>query len=123
ENMDSDFMNALYELIQKEFQNHLELTVPAPPEGKTYFNSPIEYYDSINFSLKKFTSDNYYNQMLVEEKLVDNVLSVFINHIEPREYVYELYKNGQSWKISEPTTSRSYKFTLNEKGKYRIRVN
>lgn len=123
ENIDSDFMFALYEMIQKEFQNHLVLTVPPPPEGRTYFNSPIEYYDSINFSLKKFTSDNYYNQMLFDERLEENVLSVFINHIEPREYVYELYKDGQSWKISEPTTSRSYKFNLNEKGKYRIRVN
>ncbi|WP_411843703.1 DUF6270 domain-containing protein [Salinicoccus sp. HZC-1] len=121
--LDSDFLNALYEMIQKEFENHLVLTLPDPPEGKSYFNSPIEYYDPINFNLKKFTSDNYYNQMLFDEKLEENELSVFINHIEEREYVYELYKDGRSWEISEPTTSRFYKFTLKEKGNYRIRVN
>src|SRR5699024_3877738 len=121
--IDADFLNALYGMIQQEFQNHLVLTLPEPPEGRSYFNSPIEYYDSINFNLKKFTSDNYHNQMLFDEKLEDDELSVFINHIEPREYIYELYKDGQSWKISDPTTSRHYKFRLNEKGKYRIRVN
>src|SRR5699024_784080 len=120
---DSDFLNALYGMIQEEFQNHLVLTLPDPPEGKDYFNSPIEYYDSINFNLKKFTSDNYHNQMLFDEKLEDDELSVFINHIEEREYIYELYKDGRSWKISEPTTSRFYKFKLKEKGNYRIRVN
>lgn len=123
EGIDSDFLNALYEMIQKEFHNHLVLTLPNPTEGKTHFNSPIEYYDSINFNLKKFTSDNYFNQLLFDEKLEDDQLSVFINHIEEREYVYELYKDGHSWKISEPTTSRFYKFYLTEKGKYRIRVN
>src|SRR5699024_7599921 len=120
---DSDFLNALYGMIQEEFQNHLVLTLPDPPEEKDYFNSPIEYYDPINFNLKKFTSDNYHNQMLFDEKLEDDELSVFINHIEEREYVYELYKDGSSLKISEPTTSRFYKFQLNKKGKYRIRVN
>src|SRR5699024_12460868 len=66
---------------------------------------------------------NYHDQMLFDEKLKDDELSVFINHIEPREYVYELYKDGQSWKMSDPTTSRFYKFNLKEKGRYRIRVN
>lgn len=121
--IDSDFLNALYEMIQKEFENHLVLTIPEAPEGKNHFNAPIEYYDSINFNLKKFTSDNYYDQMLFDETLSDNELSVFINHIEEREYVYELYKDGRSWNISEPTTARFYKFFLTEKGNYRIRVN
>jgi len=123
DDIDADFLNALYGMIQQEFQNHLVLTLSEPPEGKSYFNSPIEYYDSINFNLKKFTSDNYFNQMLFDEKLEDDELSVFINHIEEREYVYELYKDGRSMTISEPTTSRFYKFKLNEKGNYRIRVN
>lgn len=123
DDIEADFLNALYGMIQEEFHNHLVLTLPAPPEGKDYFNAPIEYYDSVNFNLKKFTSDNYHDQMLFDEKLKDDELSVFINHIEPREYVYELYKDGQSWKMSDPTTSRFYKFNLKEKGRYRIRVN
>lgn len=121
--IESDFLNALYGMIQDEFKNHLVLTLPEPPKGKNYFNAPIEYFDSINFNLKKFTSDNYYNQMLFDETLDNDEISVFINHIEPREYIYELYKDGQSVQVSDPTTSRFYKFILSEKGKYRIRVN
>lgn len=120
--IDFEFLNALYEMIQQEFKNHLVLTLPDPPEDKDHFNSPIEYYDSINSNLKKLTSDNYYNQMLFDEKLENDELSVFVNHIEEREYVFELYKDGSSWKLSEPTTSRFYKFNLSEKGNYRIRV-
>src|SRR5699024_12129296 len=55
--------------------------------------------------------------------LNDNILSVYINHVEEREYIYELYKDGKTYKSSEPTTERYFAFQLDEPAKYRIRVN
>ncbi|WP_020006179.1 DUF6270 domain-containing protein [Salinicoccus albus] len=119
---ESEFLNALYALIQNRLSNHLVLSVPRPPEGKTYFKAPVEYYDGINSDLKKFTSDNYHNQLLFEEKLEDDKLTLFINHIEEREYIYELYKDGSPYKSTQPTTSRFCQFKLTDEGKYRVRV-
>lgn len=45
-----------------------------------------------------------------------------MNYIEERHYVYELYKDGQPYKKSHRTDSRYCQFTLDQSGKYRIRV-
>src|SRR5699024_7954284 len=82
-----------------------------------------EFYNKVNDDLRKFSSDNYYNQLLLDESLTENILSVYINHVEEREYVYELYKNGKPFKSSNPTTNRYFEFLLDEPAKYRIRVN
>jgi hypothetical protein len=57
-------------------------------------DAPIEIYEGLVQQLRKFNSDNYENQLLFDEKLEDNILSVYMNYIEPRYYVYELYKDG-----------------------------
>ncbi|MFD2830019.1 hypothetical protein [Corticicoccus populi] len=115
------FINGLYKLIEERIDHKLILTVNHPLNEK--LTAPIEVYNEVNQNLKKFSSDNYYNQLLFDEKLEDNILSVYINHIEEREYIYELYKDGRPFKKMSPTTSRYFEYQLTETGKYRVRVN
>lgn len=116
------FIEGLYKLLENKIEQKLTLAVDHN-ELDIDLNAPIEVYDQVNQELKKLSSDNYYNQLLFDEKLEDNVLSVYINHIERREYIYELYKDGKPLEKSNPTTSRYYEYKLTETGKYRIRVN
>src|SRR5699024_12790510 len=55
DDIEADFLNALYELIQEELHNHLVLILPAPPEQLDYFYEQIDFYDSVDFSLLNFT--------------------------------------------------------------------
>ncbi|WP_052256884.1 DUF6270 domain-containing protein [Salinicoccus sp. YB14-2] len=122
ENEEKDFIEGLYHLLESKVKHKLTLSI-----DNHYFDEdndvPLEVYNQVNDDLRKFSSDNYHNQLLFDESLEDNKLSVYINYVEEREYVYELYKNGKPYKKADPTTSRFYEFTLEEPGKYRIRVN
>lgn len=120
---DTDFLNALYTLIENRLHNILIHTVPEFPENKNMENVPLEYFNEINASIRKFQSKNYYDQLLFDEKLKNNQLSVFINYLEDRIYIYDLYKNGHLLVSSEQTLARTYNYELEEPGKYRIRVN
>lgn len=116
-----DFISGIYELLYSNIEHKLVLS--ADHQGvKNILDAPIEIYDSIVQQLRKFNSDNYENQLLFDEKLEDDILSVYMNYIEPRYYVYELYKDGQPFKKSHRTDSRYCQFKLDEAGKYRIRV-
>src|SRR5699024_7698339 len=117
-----DFINGIYKAIENKVEQKLILTVNND-DLEENFEAPLEFYNKVNDNLRKFSSDNYYNQLLFDESLQENTLSVYINHVEKREYVYELYKNGKPFKSSEPTTNRYFEFKLDESAKYRIRVN
>src|SRR5699024_5767759 len=122
ENEEKDFIEGLYHLLESKVKHKLTLSI-----DNHYFDEdndvPLEVYNQVNDDLRKFSSDNYHNQLLFDESLEDNKLSVYINYVEEREYVYELYKDGKPYKKSDPTISRFYEFALEESGKYRIRVN
>lgn len=120
-NEHDDFINAIYDLLYNSIDNKLVISADSL-NIKNIFNAPIEAYDSIVQQLRKFNSDNYENQLLFDEKLEDDILSVYMNYIEPRHYVYELYKDGKPYKKSHRTDSRYCQFKLDEPGKYRIRV-
>lgn len=121
-NEEKDFIEGLYHMLESKVEHKLTLSIDAH-----YFDEkndiPLEVYNQVNDDLRKFSSDNYHNQLLFDESLEDNKLSVYINYVEEREYVYELYKNGKPYKKADPTTSRFQEFSLTEPGKYRIRVN
>ncbi|WP_462420175.1 DUF6270 domain-containing protein [Salinicoccus sp. Marseille-QA3877] len=117
-----DFIEGLYKILEGNIEQKLILTVDNEGLDEN-LEAPLEFYNKVNDNLRKFSSDNYYNQLLFDESLQDNLLSVYINHVEEREYVYELYKNGKPFKSSEPTTNRYFEFKLDESAKYRIRVN
>src|SRR5699024_3253332 len=117
-----DFIEGLYKTMEDNIEQKLILTVDNEDLDEN-FEAPLEFYNKVNDDLRNFSYDNYYNQLLFDESLQDNILSVYINHVEKREYVYELYKNGRPFKSSEPTTERSFAFQLDEPAKYRIRVN
>lgn len=120
-NEHDDFIAGIYELLYNSIDNKLVLS--ADNEGVTdMLDAPIEIYEGLVQQLRKFNSDNYENQLLFDEKLEDNILSVYMNYIEPRYYVYELYKDGKPYKKSHRTDSRYCQFILDEPGKYRIRV-
>lgn len=120
-NEHDDFINGMYELLYNSIDNKLVISADSS-SIKDIFNAPIEAYDGIVQQLRKFNSDNYENQLLFDEKLENDILSVYMNYIEPRHYVYELYKDGQPYKKSHNTDSRYCQFKLDEGGKYRIRV-
>lgn len=117
-----DFIDGLYKTMEDNVEQKLILTVTNDDLDEN-LEAPLEFYNKVNDDLRKFSSDNYYNQLLFDESLKDDILSVYINHVEKREYVYELYKNGKKYKSSEPTTERYFAFQLDEPAKYRIRVN
>src|SRR5699024_8454374 len=117
-----DFIEGLYKTLEENIEQKLILTVDNEGLDEN-FEAPLEFYNKVNDDLRKFSSDNYYNQLLFDESLQDNLLSVYINHVEEREYVFELYKNGRPFKSSDPTTKRYFEFQLDEPAKYRIRVN
>src|SRR5699024_5838685 len=121
-NEEKDFIEGLYHMLESKVEHKLTLSIDTH-----YFDEkndiPLEVYNKVNDDLRKFSSDNYHNQLLFDESLEDNKLSVYINYVEEREYVYELYKNGKPYKKADPTTSRFQEFSLTEPGKYRIRVN
>ena len=115
------FITGIYELLYKNIDN--KLVISAGNEAvKDILDAPLEIYDAVNQQLRKINSDNYENQLLFDEKLEGNVLSVFMNYIEERYYIYELYKDGRPFKKSHRTDSRYCQFILDEAGKYRIRV-
>ena len=120
-NEHDDFINGMYELLYNSIDNKLVISADSS-SIKDIFNAPIEAYDGIVQQLRKFNSDNYENQLLFDEKLENDILSVYMNYIEPRHYVYELYKDGRPYKKSHNTDSRYCQFKLSEDGKYRIRV-
>ena len=121
-NEHDDFISGIYELLYKNIGNKLVVSVDNH-SVKDILNAPLEIYDDLNQQLKKLNSDNYENQLLFDEKLEGNIVSVYMNYLEPRQYVYELYKDGQPYKKSHRTDSRYCQFILEESGKYRIRVN
>src|SRR5699024_1938809 len=122
ENEKKDFIEGIYYLLESKVEHKLTLSIDNHSLDEEN-NVPLEVYNQVNDDLRKFSSDNYHNQLLFDESLKGNKLSVYINYVEEREYVYELYKDGKPYKKSEPTTSRLHEFTLEEPGKYRIRVN
>lgn len=120
-NEHDDFIAGIYEMLYSSIENKLVLS--ADNQGVSdMLNAPIEVYDGIVQQLRKFNSDNYENQLLFDEKLEGDILSVYMNYIEERYYVYELYKDGQPYKKSHRTDSRYCQFKLDQAGKYRIRV-
>lgn len=120
-NEHDDFINGIYDLLYNNIDN--KLVISADNKNiKDILNAPIEAYDSIVQQLRKFNSDNYENQLLFDEKLEDDTLSVYMNYIEPRHYVFELYKDGKPYKKSHRTDSRYCQFKLEQSGKYRVRV-
>lgn len=119
---DKDFIDGLYRLLEERIEHKLILNVDNQ-EFDNEMKAPLEFYSKVNDNLSKFSTDNYHNQLLFDEKLKKDVLSVYVNYVEEREYVYELYKNGKPFKSSAPTTDRYYEYQLDEPGKYRIRVN
>ena len=116
-------MDALHTLIENRFDNLLIYTTPPMISMDSQKDVPLEHFNTINSNMKKFISNNYYDQILFEEKLKEDFLSVDVNHIEPRKYIFDLYKDGEKITSSRPTFSRKFKFHLEGKGKYRIRVN
>src|SRR5699024_9825584 len=115
------FITGIYELLYKNIDN--KLVISAGNETvKDILDATLEIYDAVNQQLRKINSDNYENQLLFDEKLEGNVLSVFMNYIEERYYIYELYKDGRPFKKSHRTDSRYCQFILDEAGKYRIRL-
>ncbi|QQD85682.1 DUF6270 domain-containing protein [Jeotgalicoccus sp. ATCC 8456] len=115
------FISGLYELLYNNIENKLVISA-GNDAVKDILNAPLEIYDAVNQQLRKINSDNYENQLLFDEKLEDNILSVFMNYVEERHYIYELYKGGRPFKKSHRTDSRYCQFHLDEAGKYRIRV-
>lgn len=120
-NEHDDFITGIFELLYNNIENKLVISANNN-DVKNILDAPIEIYDSIVQQLRKFNSDNYENQLLFDEKLEDDILSVYMNYIESRHYIYELYKDGRSFKKSHSTDSRYCQFKLDEPGKYRIRV-
>lgn len=120
-NEHDDFIAGVYNMLYSSIENKLVLSVDNNGISDM-LNAPIEIYDEIVQQLRKFNSDNYENQLLFDEKLEGDILSVYMNYIEERHYVYELYKDGQPYKKSHRTDSRYCQFTLDQSGKYRIRV-
>lgn len=120
-NEHDDFIAAVYDLLYNNIENKLVISADNQSVNDM-LNAPIEVYDEIVQQLRKFNSDNYENQLLFDEKLNGDILSVYMNYIEPRYYIYELYKDGQPYKKSHRTDSRYCQFKLDERGKYRIRV-
>lgn len=115
------FISGLYELLYNNIDNKLVISA-GNDNVKDMLNAPLEIYDAVNQQLRKINSDNYENQLLFDEKLEGNILSIFINYVEKRHYIYELYKDGKPYKKSHRTDSRYCQFHLDEAGKYRIRV-
>lgn len=115
------FISGLYELLYNNIENKLVISA-GNDDVKDMLNAPLEIYDAVNQQLRKINSDNYENQLLFDEKLEGNILSVFMNYVEDRYYIYELYKDGKPFKKSHRTDSRFCQFHLDEAGKYRIRV-
>lgn len=120
-NEHDDFIAGIYEMLYSSIENKLVLSA-GNESVSDMLNAPIELYDDIVQQLRKFNSDNYENQLLFDEKLEGDILSVYMNYIEERHYVYELYKDGQPYKKSHRTDSRYCQFKLDQTGKYRIRV-
>lgn len=115
------FISGLYELLYNNIENKLVISA-GNDAVKDILNAPLEIYDAVNQQLRKINSDNYENQLLFDEKLEGKILSVFMNYVEERHYIYELYKDGRPFKKSHRTDSRFCQFHLDEAGKYRIRV-
>lgn len=124
ENHDNqEYLNALYKMITQSADNILMVTVEKERPEIDDRDMPLEIYNDINLQIKKFRAKDYDEQFLFDENLENDTLSIFLNHIEKRYYIYELYKNGSPIKETEPTTDRMISFKLDEKGNYRIRVN
>lgn len=120
-NQHDDFIAGIYDLLYNHIENKLVISA-VNQNISDMLNAPIEVYDTIVQQLRKFNSDNYENQLLFDEKLKDDIISVYMNYIEPRYYTYELFKDGRPYKKSHRTDSRYCQFKLDESGKYRIRV-
>ncbi|HLQ97112.1 MAG TPA: hypothetical protein VK135_00345 [Candidatus Dormibacteraeota bacterium] len=118
-----EYLDALYEMIMEKADNLLLVTVSKDRPDIDDRDLPLEVYNDINLQIKKFRAKDYDEQFLFSEGLENDNLSVFVNHIEKRSYVYELYKNGSPVKKTEPSTDRKVSFKLDGKGKFRIRVN
>lgn len=120
-NAHDDFIAGIYEMLHNNIEH--KLVLGADNKGvKDMLNAPLEVYDGIVQQLRKFNSDNYENQLLFDEKLEGDTLSIYMNYIEERFYVYELYKDGKPYKKSHRTDSRYCQFKLDQSGKYRVRV-
>ncbi len=119
---DKAFINGIYNILEPKIKNKILINVPST-DVNNIFDAPLEFYHEVNVALKKYVSDGYENQLLFDERLVDNKLSVFMNYLEEREYIFELLKDGQTIKTSPKTRDRFIEFKLKEPGKYRIRVN
>lgn len=120
-NEHDDFIAGIYEMLYNNIEHKLVLSAHNK-DVKDILSAPLEVYDGIVQQLRKFNSDNYENQLLFDEKLEGDTLSVYMNYIEERYYVYELYKDGKPYKKSHRTDSRYCQFKLDQSGKYRIRV-
>src|SRR5699024_6381628 len=118
-----EYLDALYKMISSSADNLLKVTVEKESPEIDDRDMPLEIFNDINLQIKKFRAKDYNDQLLFDERLEDDTLSIFLNHIERRYYVYELYKNGSPVKETEPTTDRMVSFKLIDKGNYRVRVN
>lgn len=114
-----EFIKALYQLIEHHVPNLLIVRTGPYPYRK---DMPLEIYHDTNVKLKKLGARDYSNQLLFEETFDTDRLSLFMNYIGYREYVYELYKDGSPFSTLPPTSERQCVFQLTSSGKYRIRV-
>lgn len=119
---EKSFLEGIYRVLEPKIDNKLLINISSENIDNIY-DAPLEFYHDINVALKKYVSDGYENQLLFDEQLKGNNLSVFINYLEKREYIFDLLKDGQTVQSSPKTTNRYYNFKLNSPGKYRIRVN
>jgi len=118
-----EYLDALYKMISNSANNLLKVIVEKEWPEIDDRDMPLEIYNDINLQIKKFRAKDYDDQFLFAESLENDTLSIFLNHIEKRYYIYELYKNGSPVKETEPTTDRMVSFKLTDKGNYRVRVN
>src|SRR5699024_328451 len=65
-----DFIEGLYKTMEDNIEQKLILTVDNEDLDEN-FEAPLEFYNKVNDDLRKFSSDNYYNQLLFDESLQD----------------------------------------------------
>lgn len=74
-NEHDDFIADIYAMLYSSIENKLVLSADNESVSDM-LNAPIEIYDEIVQQLRKFNSDNYENQLLFNEKLEGDILSV-----------------------------------------------
>lgn len=119
---EKEFLEGIYNILEPKIDNKLLINIPSDNIDNIY-DAPLEFYHEINVALKKYVSDGYENQLLFDEQLIDNNLSVFMNYLGDREYIFDLLKDGQTIQSSKSTKNRFHSFKLSTPGKYRMRVN